>query len=99
MPGRAAVTGFGGLAVGADDPTAVQEVSVGAADAWLSALGDCGDGQCAHASADLDDLLGIQGALTWPDDRLQVVAGGGPRCVEQGLEVAELVRSFEYPAR
>ncbi|WP_214283045.1 hypothetical protein, partial [Bacillus subtilis] len=58
-----------------------------------------GNGQGAHALADSDDLLGVQGAFTWPDDRLEMAGGGSPRRVEQGLEAAELVGSFEHSAR
>jgi hypothetical protein len=96
---RREMTGFSGLTVGADDPTAVQEVPVGAADARLTAPGDRGNRQGAHALADSDDLLGVQGAFTWPDDRPEMAAGVGPRRVEQDLEAVELVGSFEHTAR
>src|SRR5690606_38594999 len=93
---RREMLGFRGLSVGADDPAAVQEVPVGAADAWLAPAGDGGDCQGAHTLANLDDLFRVQRAFARPNDRLEVTAGTSPRRIEQGLEGAELVRSFEH---
>ena len=95
---RREMAGFSGLAVGADDPAAVQEVPVGAADAWLTAPGDLAMARVhmpwqTRTTCSASKVLspGRMIDLRWLLEPAQDV--------EQDLEAVELVGSFERSAR